>query len=176
MTNTILQYLMWAIPSGGIGYAIAWIANRRTRQIEEIKKKHDTYKVMYEDISKLLMKIQEETNEKITKLYKEIEGLSSENERLRRVVNRLSRAVEAIQRCPHYADCPVRDELPVDEADGTVRGNKYDRNGRTVRQPSDGRYDRKETDGGDRAAVGGDAYDTNGQSGSSSGGGGVPRP
>lgn len=166
MTETILQYLMWAIPSGGIGYAIAWIANRKTRQVEEIKKMHDTYKVMYEDVSKLLMSTQKETNEKISKLHEEIEELSSENGRLRRVVNRLSRAVEAIQRCPHYADCPVRDELPVDEADNAVRGNKYDRNGRTVRQSSDERYDRKEAVGGDRTSVGGDAYDTDGQSGS----------
>ena len=38
MGDTIFQILQWAIPSGGIGAAIAWIANRRLRTVEEKKK------------------------------------------------------------------------------------------------------------------------------------------
>ena len=44
MAETIFQILQWAIPSGGIGAAIAWIANRRLRTVEEKKKVEDTYK------------------------------------------------------------------------------------------------------------------------------------
>lgn len=29
MSDTILQILQWALPSGGIGAAIAWVANRK---------------------------------------------------------------------------------------------------------------------------------------------------
>lgn len=107
MADTLLQILMWAIPSGGIGAAIAWIANRRSRMTKTTKEVHDTYKVMYEDISRLLLATQkkyEETSEKI-------EELSRENARTRSALNRLSRAVEAIRLCPHHGDCPVRLEL-----------------------------------------------------------------
>ena len=32
MTDIILNILQWAIPSGGIGAAIAWIANRKVKE------------------------------------------------------------------------------------------------------------------------------------------------
>ena len=63
MAETILQILQWAIPSGGIGAAIAWIANRKAASAKTAKAVHDTYKTMYEDISQLLVENQKK-NEK----------------------------------------------------------------------------------------------------------------
>ena len=56
--TVIMQILQWAIPSGGIGAAIAWVANRKVKEAETAKSVHDTYKVMYEDVSTLLVETQ----------------------------------------------------------------------------------------------------------------------
>ena len=113
MADTLFQILTWAIPSGGIGAAIAWIANRRSRMTKTTKEVHDTYKVMYEDISRLLL----ETQKKYEETSEKIEELSKENARTRSALNRLSRAVEAIQLCPYRRDCPVR--LELQDGEGT---------------------------------------------------------
>ena len=97
MADTIFQILQWAIPSGGIGAAIAWIAEKKTRDAKTAKEVHDTYKAMYEDISALLV----ETQKKYEETKEQIETLGTENSRTRRALNRLSRAIEAIQICPH---------------------------------------------------------------------------
>ncbi len=111
MADTIFQILQWAIPSGGIGAAIAWIAEKKTRDAKTAKEVHDTYKAMYEDISALLV----ETQKKYEETKEQIETLGTENSRTRRALNRLSRAIEAIQICPHRANCPVSGELSLDE-------------------------------------------------------------
>ena len=116
MADTIFQILQWAIPSGGIGAAIAWIANRRLRTVEEKKKVEDTYKQMYDMVSAELVGLQKQNRIN----YETMEELRSENDKTRRALNRLSRAIEAIQLCPHRAACPVSGELSLDE-DG-VRG------------------------------------------------------
>ena len=128
MADTILQILTWAIPSGGIGAAIAWVANRKVKQAESAKKIHDTYKEMYDDISQELLKTQKKVDESarenakaIEELNRDnaraIEDLNKENARTRYALNRLSRAIEAIQLCPHRASCPVSGELQDDEDD-----------------------------------------------------------
>lgn len=129
--DTILQILQWAIPSGGIGAAIAWIANRKAREAKAAKEVHDTYKTMYEDISQLLVEVQQKYEE--TK--DELEKLSNDNVLTRRALNRLSKAIEAIQTCPHRNSCPIRDELQIGE-DGRIidagtkpRRGKGQRNG-----------------------------------------------
>jgi len=112
MGELILQYLMWALPSGGVGAAVAWMVNRRRRHTEEAKVVHDTYKAMYEDVSALLMATQErnrQTND-------QLEEMERESRRTRSALNRLSRAIEAIQLCPHRLECPVRDELRDEQA------------------------------------------------------------
>ena len=111
MAETIFQILQWAIPSGGIGAAIAWIAEKKTRDAKTAKEVHDTYKAMYEDISALLV----ETQKKYEETKEQIETLGTENSRTRRALNRLSRAIEAIQICPHRANCPVSGELSLSE-------------------------------------------------------------
>ncbi|MDO4158880.1 MAG: hypothetical protein Q4D41_00300 [Prevotellaceae bacterium] len=111
MAVEIMTILQWAIPSGGIGAAIAWVANRKVNQAKAAKDVHDTYKAMYEDISRLL----EETQNKYAETTKKIDELKDENARTRRALNRLSRAIEAIQLCPHRSSCPVSGELRLDE-------------------------------------------------------------
>ena len=105
MTDIILNILQWAILPGGIGTAIAWIANRKVKEAEQAKRIHDTFKEMY---------------------AKAIEELNKENARTRYALNRLTRAIEAIQLCPHRASCPVSGELRHDEDDqeGTEPGAK----------------------------------------------------
>lgn len=112
--DTILAILQWAIPSGGIGAAIAWLVNKKVTHAKQAKEVHDTYKAMYEDISHLL----EETQEKYEKSTKLTEQLVSENNLTRRALNRLSRAIEAIQLCPHAGSCPVSGELSLSEDSG----------------------------------------------------------
>jgi len=137
MVDTIMQFLTWAIPSGGIGAAIAWIANRKVKQAESAKQIHDTYKTMYQDISNEWIEAQqklEATQRKMEASAKEnakaIEDANKENQKTRYALNRLSRAIEAIQLCPHRASCPVSGELQnqedgADLADGNeTRGKR----------------------------------------------------
>lgn len=156
MVETILQLLKWAIPTGGIGYAIAWIAGWKLRQIKEIKDIHDTFKLMYEDVSKVLLETQKhnnETNKSVQDLQGEVTNLTAENGRLHKAVNRLNRAIEAIKRCPLSDECPVLDELPDRETDSTLRGGRYDRIGRPGRQSADKDGVRKTKPAGDGTGV-----------------------
>lgn len=109
--DSVFQILQWAIPSGGIGAAIAWVANRRLRAVEEKKKVEDTYKQMYDMVSEELISLQRQNKEN----YEKIEELRNENDKTRRALNRLSRAIEAIQICPYRTTCPVSGELSLDE-------------------------------------------------------------
>ena len=59
MADILLQFIQWAIPSGGIGAAIVWFANRKANNAKNAKIVHDTYKGMYEDISKVLLETQQ---------------------------------------------------------------------------------------------------------------------
>ena len=111
MAETIFQILQWAIPSGGIGAAIAWIANRRLRTVEEKKKVEDTYKQMYDMVSAELVGLHNKNRIN----YEKMEELRGENDKTRRALNRLSRAIEAIQLCPHRVNCPVSSELSLSE-------------------------------------------------------------
>ena len=136
-----LTMLQWAIPSGGVGAAIAWLANRKARQADNAKHVHDAYKSMYEDVSRLARELQEQNDE--TK--KKLDELMCEHQRTRRAHNRLSRAIEAIQTCPHSAVCPVSSELRLtqDDGEGVSVGDKQRgrRSDKGVRRKSDERHD-----------------------------------
>lgn len=123
--DTILQILQWAIPSGGLGAVVGWWMKIKTANAKAAKSVHDTYKSMYEDISKLL----EETQQKYEKSNKLTEKLAQENQLTRRALNRLSQAIEAIQMCPHAASCPVSNELSL-----TTNGNDADGDGKPDKQ------------------------------------------
>lgn len=81
---------------------------------------------MYGDVSKELLAKQKELNDAAEDNAKAIEELNKENARTRYALNRLTRAIEAIQLCPHRASCPVSGELRHDEDDqeGTEPGAK----------------------------------------------------
>lgn len=150
MTDTIMTILQWAILPGGISTAIAWIANRKVKKAESDKQVHDTYKKMYEDISTELLKTQKRVDESNRENARAIEELNRENMLTRRALNRLSRAVEAIQLCPHRANCPVSSELQNGEDaddDGAARGSKK----RQQRKPK--------TDGGNKQPPRGEPAD-----------------
>jgi len=115
MTDIIMNILQWAIPSGGVGAAIAWIANRKVKEVEQTKQIHDTFKEMYGDVSKELLAKQKELNDAAEENARAIEELNKENAKTRYALNRLSRAIEAIQLCPHRASCPVSGELQNQE-------------------------------------------------------------
>lgn len=115
-----MQIIQWAIPSGGIGAAIAWFANRNARKAESAKSVHDTYKLMYEDVSRELL----ETQKKVDGSTKKMDALGEENKRIRIALNRLTRAIQAIQRCPHSGNCPVSDELSLDDEGNATNHTK----------------------------------------------------
>lgn len=144
MTDIILNILQWAIPSGGIGAAIAWIANRKVKEAEQAKRIHDTFKEMYGDVSKELLAKQKELNDAAEDNAKAIEELNKENARTRYALNRLTRAIEAIQLCPHRASCPVSSELQNQEDDGgadAADGAGKQRKSRQQRKPRHGQGD-----------------------------------
>jgi hypothetical protein len=147
MTDIIMNILQWAIPSGGIGAAIAWIANRKVKAAEQAKQVHDTYKSMYEDVSRELLNLQRKVDESTRENASAIEELNRENTRTRNALNRLSRAIEAIQLCPHRATCPVSGELQNGE-EGTGRGDEPDSNRAKSRQQRKPKTGKRDADGG----------------------------
>jgi len=112
MTETLLNILQWAVPSGGIGAAVAWIVNRGAHQARQARDVHDTYKTMYQDISRLLI----ETRKKYDQLQETLSEVKEENASLRRSVNRLERCISKAKACRYYDDCPIRDELRNEKA------------------------------------------------------------
>ena len=79
--------------------------------------------------------------------------LNRENARTRHALNRLTRAIEAIQLCPHRASCPVSGELQnqedsadADEADATGKQRKP-RQQRKPRHDADDEPDEGKRDG-----------------------------
>lgn len=116
--ETILQILQWALPAGGLGTAIGWFWNRRVNSARASKEVHDIYKVMYHDVSLELKHLREENED----YGRKIDKLSREGDGLRRAVNRLSRAIEAIPLCSYHSQCPVLSELRVGEDGGTGGG------------------------------------------------------
>ncbi len=135
MTADILSILQWAIPSGGIGAAIAWVVHRSAANAKDAKVVHDTYKQMYEDISAELEKMRNRAESLESKINK----LTNENDELRRAVNRLRNTLVEIKRCPHYATCPVRNELQDggDAKQGPDQPNNGDRQRKNAAKPSD---------------------------------------
>lgn len=116
--ETILQILQWAIPAGGLGTAIGWLWNRRVNRARQSKEVHDIYKEMYHDVSQELKHLREENED----YGRKIDKLSREGDSLRRAVNRLSKAIEAIPLCSYHSQCPVLSELRIGEDGGTGGG------------------------------------------------------
>jgi len=138
MGTTLFEYLTWALPSGGLGAAIAWFANKKQRRAQTAKEVHDIYKQMYADLGVELINERNEHAKLYSELSERIDALKQEGDRTRRALNRLTRAIEAIQTCPHRATCPVSDQLSLDgeECGG---GEPAERASGVARQPVRGK-------------------------------------
>lgn len=104
--DLIVQILQWLIPVGSAGTVLGWIFFRDLRKAREAKEKNDIYKDMYDNISGTLIELQ------------------NENKRLYKAVRQLNQTIQKATGCPHYADCPMRDELQKSErieSDGQFR-------------------------------------------------------
>lgn len=147
----MLEILQWVVPSGAVASIATWLIDRGLRRVRSAKEIHDTYKQMYEDVSASLVSLQqkhEETNEKL-------EELTAEHLRTRRALNRLSRAIEAIESCDYRNICPVRSELQISEdCDGDLHS------GGAGRQPGGKRSSRREPQERGRNPKHGDGADT----------------
>ena len=75
------------------------------------EKVEDTYKQMYDMVSAELVGLHKQNRIN----YEKMEELRGENDKTCRALNRLSRAIEAIQLCPHRVNCPVSSELSLSE-------------------------------------------------------------
>ena len=91
--DLVMQILQWLIPVGSAGTVFGWIFYRDLRKAREAKEKNDIYKDMYDNISGTLIELQ------------------NENKRLYKAVRQLNQTIQKATSCPHYADCPMRDEL-----------------------------------------------------------------
>lgn len=97
MTDTLMNILQWLVPSGGLGAVMVWITSRKLRTIRVAKEEHDTYKLMYEDVSKTLLEIR------------------TDYERLQKAINKLERAISKAHGCTYRDICPIlRTELSDD--------------------------------------------------------------
>ena len=104
-------------------------------------------------MSKELLAKQKELNDAAEDNTKAIGELNRENARTRYALNRLTRAIEAIQLCPHRASCPVSGELQnqedganADAADATGKQRKP-RQQRKPRHDADNEPDEGKRDG-----------------------------
>lgn len=95
--DLIVQILQWLVPVGSAGTVLGWIFYRDLRKAREAKEKNDIYKKMYDNISGTLIELQ------------------NENKRLYKAVRQLNQTIQKATSCPHYADCPMRDELQKSE-------------------------------------------------------------
>ncbi len=119
MMDNLISILQWVIPSGGLGAVIAWFTSKTIRNIRTKKEEHDTYKVLYDDISETLKTLQDEMGN----LHKEL--------------GRFRRAISKIYGCRYYPNCPVQHELQNSE--GNIRKNRTRKSPRQprVRNPTD---------------------------------------
>ena len=150
----MLEILQWTVPSGAIGSIVTWLFGRTLRQTREAKEVHDTYKQMYEDVSASLVTLQQKNEENNEKL----EELTAEHSRTRRALNRLSRAIEAIQLCDFRSQCPVRSELQISEdcdtGDGGGPGRQSVGKRGARREPQDRGRNSRHGDGPDQDHAG----------------------
>lgn len=93
----VTQMLNWLLPVGSAGTILGWIFFRDLRKARQAKEKNDIYKEMYDNISGTLIELQ------------------NENKRLYKAVRQLNQTIQKATGCPHFADCPLRDELQKSE-------------------------------------------------------------
>lgn len=108
MSDVLLNFLMYALPSGFLGAIMNWWLSRRKRKAQDMG---DIDSLYIENIKKLreeLIKTQDENR----KVYRDIG-------RLERAVSKLERAISKATSCKHFDVCPIRNELPEQTGDST---------------------------------------------------------
>lgn len=91
--DAFIRILEWLIPAGGIAGGLTWLLNKTLRNLRTTKEIHDTYKTLYEQISKTILQLQDEVSD------------------LHRELGRFRRAVSKASACRYYDNCPVQHEL-----------------------------------------------------------------
>ncbi len=105
MEHLIIDLVKWLIPVGGLGSVVAWLFNRTSRDIKQLRDCYELVIQMNVDLKK--------------SLQDEIE----KNKQLRQVVGKLERAANKVFRCKYYPSCPVDAELRQSKkTDARVRG------------------------------------------------------
>lgn len=95
----IFEIAQWVI-TGVLSPVVLWLVHRQAREVRTKKEIHDTYKQMYEDVSKALIQTR------------------NDNEKIFEKLGKLEQAVSMAASCPHYAICPVTAKLQKHK-DGT---------------------------------------------------------
>ncbi|MDR1454107.1 MAG: hypothetical protein LBJ01_00490 [Tannerella sp.] len=126
--------LEWLVPAGGLGSLAVWLTSRTLRTLRQLrtsKEIHDTYKLMYEDVSK------------------EVRGL-------RQAVGRLERAISRASTCRYYGSCPVASGLR-EQQDGAEPAGRKGGSAHGQREHGAGTADEGDTGAGRAGGTGSDA-------------------
>ena len=97
---TLLDVLMWALPSGFLGGVVTWIVSRSTFKARNHKEQEVIYKELYEAQGKTLLQLQEN--------YSELQNSNLEiDEKLSKMYRLLQRIPNTVKMCRYYDTCPV---------------------------------------------------------------------
>lgn len=89
MTETFMTILQWLIPSGSTAAVLGWLTSKNLRQLRTYKEFHDTYKVMYENLSAT------------------VETLKASHAQVERSLGLYKIAIEESALCRYRRKCPV---------------------------------------------------------------------
>lgn len=104
MTMRVIEWLL----SGGVGSLIVWICSRRVRKAESAQREQTAYEQIRQEMA---MALKDVTGE-CSRLYVEITTLQRDNANLRQSIDSLTQAIQLINGCRHYDECPVLRRLP----------------------------------------------------------------
>ena len=97
---TLLDVLMWALPSGFLASVVTWLVSRSTFNARNHKEQEVIYKELYEAQGKTLLQMQDN--------YSELQNSNIEiNEKLSKMYRLLQRIPNTIKLCRYYDTCPV---------------------------------------------------------------------
>jgi hypothetical protein len=118
--ENFVSILEWILPAGGLGAFLTWLTNKTLRNIRTTKEVHDAYKQMYDDVKRTLIDILDENN------------------KLRKAVSKLERAISKAGSCRYADSCPVLRDDQLRETEIVGNDEQYGEQG----QPEDRRNKR----------------------------------
>ena len=97
---TLLDVLMWVLPSGFLASVVTWLVSRSTFNARNHKEQEVIYKELYESQGKTLLQMQDN--------YSELQNSNLEiNENLSKMYRLLQRIPNTVKLCRYYDSCPV---------------------------------------------------------------------